>query len=127
VASRAAAAADNFRSGEDRAVLQTDNYWLLMTGIMLASLLQILDTTIANVAIPHMQASLGATVDTISWVLTSYIIASAVALPITGWLADQVGGEDYFLCITPTCEIAVHRFGGRVHSHLDAMRHGAKP
>lgn len=97
MASRAAAAADNFRSGEDRAVLQTDNYWLLMTGIMLASLLQILDTTIANVAIPHMQASLGATVDTISWVLTSYIIASAVALPITGWLADQVGGRQLFI------------------------------
>lgn len=97
MASRAARAAEGFSAGEDRAQLQTDNYWLLMTGIMLASLLQILDTTIANVAIPHMQASLGATVDTISWVLTSYIIASAVALPITGWLADQVGGRQLFI------------------------------
>lgn len=97
MASRAATAAADARSSEDRALLQSDNYWLLMTGIMLASLLQILDTTIANVAIPHMQASLGATVDTISWVLTSYIIASAVALPITGWLADQVGARKLFI------------------------------
>ena len=52
-----------------------------------------LDTTIANVAIPHMQSSLGATADTVTWVLTSYIIASAVAMPITGWLSDRIGGR----------------------------------
>jgi len=70
---------------------------LLLVGIMAASLLQILDTTIANVAIPHMQSSLGATADTITWVLTSYIIASAVAMPITGWLADKVGARRLFI------------------------------
>jgi DHA2 family multidrug resistance protein len=59
--------------------------------VMMAVLLQVLDTTIANVALPHMQASLGATQDTINWVLTSYIVASAIALPISGWLADRVG------------------------------------
>ena len=59
--------------------------------VMLAVLLQVLDTTIANVALPHMQASLGATQDTINWVLTSYIVASAIALPIAGWAADRVG------------------------------------
>jgi DHA2 family multidrug resistance protein len=64
---------------------------------MAASLIQILDTTIANVAIPHMQSSLGATVDTVTWVLTSYIIASAVALPITGWLADRIGARRLFI------------------------------
>lgn len=64
---------------------------------MAASLLQILDTTIANVAIPHMQSSLGATADTVTWVLTSYIIASAVAMPITGWLADKVGARRLFI------------------------------
>ncbi|MBD3728415.1 MAG: DHA2 family efflux MFS transporter permease subunit [Sphingomonadales bacterium] len=64
---------------------------------MAATLLQVLDTTIANVAIPHMQASLGATVDTITWVLTSYIIASAVAMPITGWLAEHIGARNLFL------------------------------
>src|SRR5215210_572449 len=59
--------------------------------VMMAVLLQVLDTTIANVALPHMQASLSATQDTINWVLTSYIVASAIALPIAGWLADKVG------------------------------------
>jgi DHA2 family multidrug resistance protein len=73
------------------------NQPLLMIGIMAASLIQILDTTIANVAIPHMQSSLGATAESITWVLTSYIIASAVAMPITGWLADRVGGRRLFI------------------------------
>lgn len=81
----------------DEAELQTGNYWLLIIGILAASLMQILDTTIANVAIPHMQSSLGATVDTVTWVLTSYILASAVALPLTGWLADKIGGRRLFI------------------------------
>lgn len=97
----------------DRAELTTGNYWLLIIGIMAASLLQILDTTIANVAIPHMQSSLGATVDTVTWVLTSYIIASAVALPITGWLADRIGARRLFIgsvaafiCTSMLCGLA---------------------
>ena len=81
----------------DVAELETRNYPLMIIGVMAASLLQILDTTIANVALPHMQSSLGATVDTVTWVLTSYIIASAVALPITGWLADRIGARRLFI------------------------------
>ncbi len=81
----------------DVAELETGNYPLMIIGVMAASLLQILDTTIANVALPHMQSSLGATVDTITWVLTSYIIASAVALPLTGWLADRIGARTLFI------------------------------
>ena len=57
---------------------------IVTVGVMAAVLLQVLDTTIANVALPHMQASLSATQDTINWVLTSYIVASAIALPISG-------------------------------------------
>ena len=64
---------------------------------MMAVLLQVLDTTIANVALPHMQASLSATQDSINWVLTSYIVASAIALPISGWLADRVGRKRLLL------------------------------
>ncbi|WP_017665512.1 DHA2 family efflux MFS transporter permease subunit [Porphyrobacter sp. AAP82] len=81
----------------DVAELESGNYPLMIVGVMAASLLQILDTTIANVALPHMQSSLGATVDTITWVLTSYIIASAVALPLTGWLADRIGARFLFI------------------------------
>lgn len=70
---------------------------LLTVAVMGASIMQILDTTIANVAIPHMQSSLGATSETVNWVLTSYIIASAVAMPVTGWLADRIGRRNLFL------------------------------
>ena len=70
---------------------------IVTIGVMMAVLLQVLDTTIANVALPHMQASLSATQDTINWVLTSYIVSSAVALPISGWLADKVGRKRLLL------------------------------
>jgi DHA2 family multidrug resistance protein len=70
---------------------------IVTVGVMMAVLLQVLDTTIANVALPHMQASLSATQDTINWVLTSYIVASAIALPISGWLADKVGRKRLLL------------------------------
>lgn len=70
---------------------------LVTIGVIAGMLMQVLDTTIANVALPHMQASLGATRDTISWVLTSYIVASAIAIPITGWLSDRVGRKPLFI------------------------------
>ena len=73
------------------------NHGLLMLGVMIAALLQILDSNIANVAVPHMQTSLGANADTINWVLTSYIVAAAVAMPITGWLAERVGTRRLFI------------------------------
>lgn len=63
---------------------------------MAATFIVVLDTTIANVALPHMQAALGASPDTISWVLTSYILASAVALPLTGWLSAKFGRRMLF-------------------------------
>ena len=90
----------------DVAALPTRNTVFVVIGIMMASLLQILDTTIANVAIPHMQASLGATPDEISWVLTSYIVASAVAMPMTGWLADRVGSRRLFIISTAAFVVA---------------------
>lgn len=78
-------------------LLHTRNRALLTVGVMGAMIMQILDTTIANVALPHMQTSLGATVDTVTWVLTSYIVATAIALPATGWLSDRFGSRNLFL------------------------------
>lgn len=63
---------------------------------MAATLMQVLDTTIANVALPHMQATLGATQDSIAWVLTSYIVAAAIATPMTGWLESRFGRRALF-------------------------------
>jgi DHA2 family multidrug resistance protein len=70
---------------------------VVTVALMMAVLLQVLDTTIANVALPHMMASMSATQETINWVLTSYIVASAIAIPITGWLADRVGRKRLFV------------------------------
>ncbi len=78
-------------------ILQVKHKGLLTVAVMGAMIIQILDATIANVAIPHMQTSLGATLDTISWVLTSYIVASAVAIPVTGWASDRFGSRRLFL------------------------------
>ncbi len=70
---------------------------MVTVGVIMGMLMQVLDTTIANVALPQMRASLSATPETISWVLTSYIVASAIAIPITGWLADRVGRKPLFI------------------------------
>lgn len=69
----------------------------LKAAAMLATLVQVLDMTIANVALPHMQAALGANQDSVTWVLTSYIVASAIAIPATGWLSDRLGRRMLYL------------------------------
>lgn len=65
--------------------------------VMLATIMQALDTTIANVALPHMQGSMGATQDQISWVLTSYIVAAAIFMPLTGFLTGRFGRKKVFI------------------------------
>jgi MFS transporter, DHA2 family, multidrug resistance protein len=70
---------------------------MITVSIMLATIMQALDTTIANVALPHMQGSLQASQDQIVWVLTSYIVASAIALPLTGWLCSRWGRRMVFI------------------------------
>src|SRR3954470_2642041 len=70
---------------------------LLTVAIMLGTIMQVLDTTIANVALPHMAASLGAAQNEITWVLTFYIVAAAIATPLTGWMSDRIGQKRLFL------------------------------
>ena len=76
------------------------NKGLITVSIMLATIMQVLDTTIANVALPNMQGSLGAAQDQITWVLTSYIVAAAIMTPVTGWLADRIGLRELFIVST---------------------------
>src|SRR5258705_13114380 len=70
---------------------------MITATVMLATLMQALDATIANVALPYMQGSLGATRDQITWVLTSYIVAAAIMTPATGWIADRYGRREVFI------------------------------
>ena len=71
--------------------------WLMLFGVMLALILEILDSSIVNVALPSMMGNLGATVDEISWVVTSYIIANVIIIPMTSWLAGRFGRRRYFV------------------------------
>lgn len=84
-------------SSESAPAVVVKNKALLTAALMLATIMQVLDTTIANVALPHMAASLGAAQNEITWVLTSYIVAAAIATPLTGWLADRLGQKRLFL------------------------------
>ena len=82
---------------DDRPLLETRNRPLLLVAVMMVSICQFLDATIANVALPHMRAALGASSDTVSWVLTSFIMAGAIFMPISGWLSDRFGSRNLFL------------------------------
>src|ERR1700759_1458404 len=69
----------------------------ITVSIMLATLMNTLDQTIANVALPHIQGSVSASADQITWVLTSYIIATAIMTPLSGWLSQKIGRKTMFL------------------------------
>jgi DHA2 family multidrug resistance protein len=73
------------------------NRRMITVSIMLATIIQALDGTIANVALPHMQGSLSASQDQITWVLTSFIVAAAIATPLNGWLCDRFGLKKVFM------------------------------
>lgn len=75
----------------------TINRGMITISIMLATVIVAIDGTIANVALPHMQGSLNASQDQVTWVLTSFIVATAIATPLTGWLSDRFGQKRLFL------------------------------
>jgi MFS transporter, DHA2 family, multidrug resistance protein len=76
---------------------KSTNRVMITLSVMLTTIMQALDTTIANVALPHMQGAMGATQDQISWVLTSYIVAAAIFMPLTGFLSARFGRKRLFL------------------------------
>src|SRR5262249_47061840 len=70
--------------------------WIIAVTVTMASVLEILDTSIVNVALPHMMGTLGATLDQITWVSTGYIVANVIVLPVTGWMSAYFGRRRYF-------------------------------
>ena len=77
------------------------NPWVIAMTVTLATFMEVLDSSIANVALPHMAGSLGATPEESTWVLTSYLVSSAIVLPMSGWLSNVVGRKRfYMLCVT---------------------------
>ena len=73
------------------------NPWLVAVVVALAAFMEVLDTSIANVALPYMAGNLGASNDQSTWVLTSYLVSNAIILPMTGWLAGAVGRKRFFM------------------------------
>ena len=67
------------------------NPWIIAISVMFATFMEVLDTTVVNVSLPHIAGSLSATIDEATWALTSYLVANAIILPMTGWLASQFG------------------------------------
>jgi DHA2 family multidrug resistance protein len=77
------------------------NPWLIAMTVALAAFMEVLDTSIANVALPHIAGTLGASTDEGTWVLTSYLVANAIVLPIGGWASSVIGRRNFFiLCIS---------------------------
>ncbi len=77
------------------------NPWLIAMTVALAAFMEVLDTSIANVALPHIAGDLGASTNEGTWVLTSYLVANAIVLPLGGWASNLIGRKNFFLlCIT---------------------------
>src|SRR5256886_4893961 len=76
------------------------NPWAIALTVTMATFMEVLDTSIANVALPHIAGTLSATTDESTWVLTSYLVSNAVVLPISGWASDLMGRKRfYMLCV----------------------------
>src|SRR5580658_8226791 len=71
--------------------------WLIVVGVMSATLLQVLDATIVNVALPVIQGNMGANFDEGAWVVTGYIIAAVIVIPLTPWLQQVMGRKEYYV------------------------------
>ncbi|MBV9086568.1 MAG: DHA2 family efflux MFS transporter permease subunit [Acidobacteriaceae bacterium] len=77
------------------------NPWLIAVVVAMAAFMEVLDTSIANVALPYMAGNLGASNDQSTWVLTSYLVSNAIVLPMSGWLAARLGRKRFFMgCLT---------------------------
>src|SRR3954465_187472 len=76
------------------------NPWLIAVAVMLATFMEVLDTSVANVSLPHIAGNLSASTDEATWVLTSYLVANAIILPATNWLGQLIGRKRFLIsCI----------------------------
>src|SRR5437879_8147848 len=73
------------------------NPWAIALTVTLATFMEVLDTSIANVALPHIAGNLGAGVDESTWVLTSYLVANAIVLPLSAWLSRVFGRKRFYM------------------------------
>src|SRR5215208_5705951 len=82
------------------------NPWIIATAVMFATFMEVLDTTVVNVSLPHIASSMAATTEEATWALTSYLVANAIILPMTGWLASRFGRKRLLMLATGGFTIA---------------------
>src|SRR6201991_5338872 len=73
------------------------NPWVIAGTVMLATFMEVLDTSVANVALPHIAGNLSASVDESTWVLTAYLVANAIVLPLSGWFSTLFGRKRFYM------------------------------
>src|SRR5580658_2104732 len=73
------------------------NPWVVAITVTLATFMEVLDTSIANVSLPHIAGNLSASADESTWVLTSYLVSNAIILPVSGWLASTFGRKRFYM------------------------------
>ena len=73
------------------------NPWVIAITVTLATFMEVLDTSIANVALPHIKGNLSASADEATWVLTSYLVSNAIVLPLSGWLSSLIGRKRFYM------------------------------
>ena len=82
--------------------------WIITITVITAALLELIDTTIVNVALPNIMGNLGATLEDANWIVTGYAVANVIILPMSGWLGDRFGRKNYFLaqqCFAVLCDV----------------------
>jgi DHA2 family multidrug resistance protein len=99
-ASRVAAERELAAEAAGNIEMSATRKWLVTVSVMVVAVMQVLDTSVTNVALPHMQGSLSASVEEVAWVITSYLAANAVIIPATGWLTAYFGRRRFFLVCT---------------------------
>jgi len=88
---------DYGRGSESRSAAGDRNPWLIATVVSIATFMLVLDTSIANVALPQIAGELGASIDEATWIITTYLVANAVIIPVSGWLASVIGRKRYYM------------------------------
>jgi MFS family permease len=98
---------------ENASVSKEINPWLIAIAVMSSTFMEVLDTTVVNVSLPHIAGNLSASTDEATWTLTSYLVANAIVLPMTGWLASTFGRKRLLA------------IGNRLHHSIFFLRTGA--
>ncbi|TKB63798.1 MAG: multidrug efflux MFS transporter, partial [Mesorhizobium sp.] len=92
--------------GESRSAAGTHNPWLIAVVVSIATFMLVLDTSIANVALRNIAGSLAAGMDESTWVITTYLVANSVIIPVSGWLASVIGRKRYYMLCVATFTVA---------------------